>query len=289
MKIQSKKTEPSEKISRLIAEANAAKTRVLDYLDTHAVDGWGADYVRACLRFFDTSYAIYAEQVPVNQIDRTKSLIGGPLFVSAHHPQPAGTSGLGMYPVMQLDMGWVNLLCSKKFEPCLLQFWWDTAENKAHLRKIPLNEVCLDELLPLVVDREVKAEGELWMPEDWIQNTGAFALQLAKCSPIGVTFPSVDSGRDSLIEAYGDTVETSFLNDLETFSTFSSSYEVEPSSKMTMVTKIFGYFHASQLAPDEFSEEGCLMKMDWAVGNGILFYTNDAATGQTEFTFYFDK
>jgi hypothetical protein len=289
MKIQTIKAEPSAKVSRLIAEANVAKKRVLDYLDAHPADGWGSDYVRACLRFADTSYAMFAEQLPVNQIDRTKSLIGGPLFVSARHPHPTGANGLGMYPVMQLDMGWVSLLCSKKFEQCLLQFWWDTDEKKAHLRKVPTTEICKAELLPLVVNSDVAAEGELWMPEEWILNAGALAHQVTKCSPIGVTFPGVDSGRDSLMETYGDAAEESFLHDLETFSSFPSRYEVESTSKMTQVAKLFGYFHSSQLGPDEFNEEGCLMKMDWASGNGILFYTHDAATGLTSFTFYFDK
>jgi hypothetical protein len=288
VKIQTIKAEPSVKVARLINEANAAKHRILNFLDTHKTEGCGEDYVRACLRFADASFAVYAEQVTLSKIDRTKSLIGLPLFASVLHPQPIGAGGMEMYPVMQLDMDWVSSLCSKNFESCLLQFWWDTAKIKAYLRKIPLSDVLQDEQVPLEVSTQVEADGDLCMPGEWIQETKSFALQILKIIPIGVTFPSIDLGIDLLKEKYGDSIFEPILSDLEAFTTFSSSFEAYPRTKLRPIAQLFGYFYASQLDPDNFDDEGCLMRMEWRAGSGILFYNHDSAAATTEFNFYFD-
>lgn len=289
MTIQTKPSKPSEKVSRLISEAYATKARVQAYLDAKPVDGTGAEKVRGCLRFLEESYAIFAERILSKPLDRTTSLLAGPLFVSNRHPHPVDKLGNGMFPVLQIDMAWLNLVCKRKFEPCMLQFWWDTVKCEANLRKVPLDDINIAEILPIQVGAAQRESGALWMPSEWNLGAANDAFQIIKCTPIGVTCPNTDSARDSLSDEYGDDADEPFLDDVDKFSPYFGTFNVSPSSKSPRVGTLFGSFYATQLAPADFSHDGCLTSFGWGGGHGTIFYDHDAAKGKTNYEFYFDK
>jgi len=285
-KIQTKSSRPSDEVLRLIADALATKRRVFDYLDAHPVDGSGADEVRGCLRFLEETYAAYAEPTPIETVDRTMSLFGGPLYVSARHPHPLGKLGNGMFPVLQINIAWLNAVCDRKFEPCLLQLWWDTERCTDHLRKIPLNDVVASELLAIQIAPDVQESGELWLPNEWNRRLTDDALQITMCIPTGASCPGTDLGRDFLSDEYGDNVDASFWEDLEKFSSFAGGFEVLPSSDSLLAGTFFGQFYSSQVSPGNFSHDGCLISFAWAMGFGTIFYDHDEVSGKTEFSFY---
>ncbi len=286
MKPQSKPIQPSEEVLRLIAEAHATKQRILEYLDAHPVDGDGADEVRGCLRFLEESYAIYAEPTPIETVDRTRSLMGWPLYVSARHPHPRGKRGNGMFPLMQIDMTWVNLVCDRKFEPCLLQFWWDTDRHKDHLRKIPIDDVVPSEILTIQITPDVQAIGELHLPFEWRPEQSGHALQITECIPVGTSCPGIELGRDFLSDEYGDDAEESFWEDLEMFSSYVGGFEISPSSDSLGVGVLFGMVRSSQVSPGSFHHDGCLISFGWMMGFGNIFYDHNEITRKTDFHFY---
>ena len=173
MKIRTQKNAVPAKVKSQIEERSAIRARVLDFLNHLPPRTPGQDTFLECLRLTELSYQLLAEEVPLAKLDRTKSLIGRHLYVSERHPQPVskggepiygrypeivGTtpSGVLLFPVLQLDLSWVSVMCDRDFEPSLLQLWLEPPYFvEGVLRLIPLAEVHTAEALPIKLDEQV--------------------------------------------------------------------------------------------------------------------------------------
>lgn len=293
MKLQTKKSSISAKMQQSTDAAIAAKLRILKFLDDHPDMSEGVKEIRACLRFAEISYDLFAADVSVDSVNRTQSLVNGPLFISDRHPQPFRADGKLMFPVMQLDMGWINLLCDRHFEPGLLQLWWDGGAYKALCRWIPLSDVNESELRPIQVDPDVLADGKLWLPEEWLSQREDETFQILECKPYGMTCPSVDAGRDWLAnDPIAHAIDEEVWADLEEFSAWGGMFGAgsgRPKSKLKRIVRLFGAFGAAQLSADEIDAESCLMHMNWSVGYGNIFVDRVCEGTPKTFSFYFDK
>jgi hypothetical protein len=294
MKLQTKKSSISPKMQKSTDAAMAAKLRILKFLDDHPEITEGVKEIRACLLFADFSYELFAADVLAENVDRTQSLVNGPLYVSRRFPQPLRADGRQMFPVLQLNMSWLNGMCDRDFEPSLLQFWWDGGAYKGLIRQIPLTDVVMSELLPIHVDDDVLEDGRLWIPKEWsvLQEGGAF--QILECKPYGMTCPSVDIGRDWLADdEHAEVIDEKFWADLEEFSNYGGMFGLGaargPQSKLTSVGHLFGSFRTAQLSNEEIDSDGCLMNMSWATGYGNIFYNRVSESGQHSFSFYLDN
>jgi hypothetical protein len=294
MKLQTKKSSIPPKMQQSTDAAIAAKQRILQCLDDHPEISEGVDEIRACLRFADFSYELFAADVSVESVDRTQSLVNGPLFTSDRYPQPQRVDGKLMFPVMQLDMGWINLLCDRHFEPGLLQLWWDGGAYKALCRLIPLCDANANELKPIQVDPDVLEDGRLWIPEDWSSLQDGETFQILECKPYGMTCPSVDIGRDWLADdQHANVIDEKIWTDLEEFSDYGGMFGLgsssRPKSKLKSVGQLFGSFRTAQLSAYEIDSESCLMNISWATGYGNIFVDQAAEDKEKTYSFYFDN
>jgi hypothetical protein len=280
----------SPELRSLSASALDAKKRVLDYLDNHPEITEGVDYIRACFKYTDISYEFFGEECFNQKVNRTSSLIGTPLYVSDQHPHPKRSDGKSMLPVLQFDTRWINGLCSKNLEPCLLQFWWDSEICEGLFRKLPFSEVILEKVKQIDLEDEVLEAGPDWIDENWITSSRNSSFQLLECTPIGVTHPDIQVGIDWLRDdTHADAVPQEVWDDLEKFVYLWSRFTIDANSKYFRLGKLFGEFYAAQASPVDMEFDGCLINMAWSSGYGSIFYKTDEKSGKTEFFFYFDN
>lgn len=290
MSQQLKKQVFSQELQKLSADALNAKNAILEYLDEHPEITEGVEYIRACLKYSDISYEIFGVELAESQLDRTSSLVGTHLYVSDQHPQPKRSDGVNMLPVLQFDTRWINELCDKNLEPCLLQFWWDGEACEGLLRKIPCLEVSLEKIKQIYLDDGVREAVSDWIDENWTTNTDENSFQVLECTPIGLTHPDIQVGIDWLRDdAHADAVPQEIWDHLEKFVFLGSRFTIDVESNYFKLGKVFGEFYAAQASPADMEYDGCLINMAWSSGYGSIFYRAGEESGKTEFFFYFDN
>jgi hypothetical protein len=290
MSQQLKKQVFSQELQKLSADALNAKNAILEYLDEHPEIKEGVEYIRACLKYSDISYEIFGVELAESQLDRTSSLVGIYLYVSDQHPHPKRSDGIDMLPVLQFDTRWINELCDKNLEPCLLQFWWDTEACEGLLRKIPCSEVSLEKIKQVHLDEGVREAGSDWIDENWTTNADENSFQILECIPIGLTHPDIQVGIDWLRDdALADDVPQEIWDHLEKFVFLGSRFTIDVESNYFKLGKVFGEFYAAQASPADMEYDGCLINMAWSSGYGSIFYRADEESGKTDFFFYFDN
>lgn len=266
--------------------ASAARSRVMKFFDSHSELAADVREVRASLKFMDLSFAVCAREVGVEGLDRTQSLAGGPLFVSTKHPHPSLPNGLGMFPVLQLDMGWVSAQTGKVFEPCLLQFWWGGVRASGYLRKIPLWDVKIEELVPLCSQLSPSADVSMYV-EDWDASLNLTAMQIEKCVAIGMAHPkSLAQEIEAMQQECGDAIDEDVLCDIELIEAMEPMNKDVSGDGLERLFEFFGNFRQAQVSASNFDVDGCLLSLNWGDGWCSILYTQ--RSDGTDFDFYFD-
>ncbi len=322
MKIQSKQTPLTPKLLSKIEAHLAAKIRIIEFFGAHPELTEGRDRVLACVHFSEPSYQLLAEEVPLEMLDRTKSLVGRHLFISEQHPHPLGAggeeiwgprmeiigqtpAGTKMFPVLQLDMSWINQMCGRDFEPCLLQFWLTAPYFVSGLvRKIPLSDLDSSRLLPIELEPELYKEGCFQVgceaPDERLSasekhwdgvpaNADQASLQILECRPVGVTGPDID---DYILEMLKEdpnaaSIPDSIWEDLQLF-TWDGLQPSSLRSKHRSVLQLFGHFiMSSNDEPENFDGDGCLLSLDRGsrASSVITYRTKTTSTGESLFQY----
>lgn len=289
MKIQDKAAKPSVKVSKLIETAENLRNESFDYLEKNFEDSEDADIIRIGLDFSDRTYNILAQPCSVDEVDRKKGMLLGPLYISEKFPQPVNDSGEFLLPIFQIDLQWVNQVCEKKLEECLLQLWWDPASRETLLRKIPLTELDDSQLEKVSFNVDRWSDFAFVAPRHWGKINPDSVFQLVKSIPIGVTCPSFSYSFDVLTEQYyqegaDDEWFWEFLQKIQ-----SDGFSQESKSKLTLAFDLFGKFYSAQNSLNAFPYEGSLLSIGWGSGFLTIFYINNEENSRTEFVTYFDR
>lgn len=322
IKIQDKPTPLAPKLKSKIEAHLAAKVRLQEFFRLHPELMEGRDRMLACLRFSEPSYQLLAEEVSLSNLDRTKSLIGRHLFISEQHPHPLGSGGepiwgasmevIGktppgtkMFPVLQLDMSWVNQMCGRDFEPCLLQFWLEAPYFISGIvRKVPLSDLDTSRMLPIELDADVYKEGCLAIGSEdqnellsasekhWVvvpAPAEQASLQIIECRPMGVTGPDIE---DFVLEwlkedPNAEIVSDDIWKDLQLF-TWDALQPSTLRSKHRSVLRLFGNFiMSSNDDPESFEGDGSLFSLDRGsrASTVITYQAKDKKTGESIFLY----
>ena len=280
--LQTKPIAPSKKVQQQIERKLAAKQRLMGFFGQYLEKEYDAELLWNLLRFAEPSYALFAEPREAKHIDRTGSLIGCHLFVSAKHPQPFsldsavdGTErAVGLLPILQLNMAWVNAVCNRDFDPCLLQLWLHPEQpGKDCLRRIPLED--LEDVVTdgVVDDPSLLEQRYRWLADEnrafehlvELPNGSAAdsqSLQLVQCKPIGVTHPDVGDHLFEMLKE-GDMsglITDEVLKDLKQFADDDSIHG--QSSVLVDAMNLFGSFTCSSgRSESEFEGDGALFSL----------------------------
>ena len=320
MNIQEKRTDLSKEFKDEIDSKLSAKKRLEDFFQNSTEFGHYGDQILACLKFTENSYQLLAEELPLDKLNRTKSLVGRHLFISNQYPHPV-TSVPGdseesaneiekksklenkLFPVLQLDMSWVSSVTGKDFEPCLLQFWLEAPIFVSGVvRKIPLTDVKEDELLPIELDPEVYKEGCFQFgfesPEErlsfneinWVEVPEAAkqaSFQILECHSIGVTSPYLDDYilEELSEEEYSEFIPQSIWDDIRIIT---SPVNPQIKTNLRSVLQIFGsFFISSNDSVTDFAGDGCLFSFDRGSRQSsvVTYWEKDANTGESKFSY----
>ncbi|ARU18289.1 hypothetical protein [Croceicoccus marinus] len=82
---------------------------------------------------------------PIAQLDRTCSMVAGPLYTSPEFPWPSN-DGLHLEPILQLDLDWLSAESGRNVGQGLVQVWMDGSDSLT--RVLPGHSVTLDQLTP---------------------------------------------------------------------------------------------------------------------------------------------
>lgn len=146
---------------------------------------------------------------PEPEIDRCRSLLSGPLFVSATHPWPHA-DGHWLEPVVQVDLAWLGAVGDQSLGEGLAQVW--TSARSAMVRIVPVHDVCSKALLPLPsVDvgdyhRRTRAIADNMLPQ-WLNEGRAI---------LGVETPFLDCDPNGLDYLIGEVLAESHMPSIKT-------------------------------------------------------------------------
>lgn len=112
------------------------------------------------------AWRFLVDEMPLKAVDRSKSMLKGPFFITKEYPIPKTEDGKYMIPIIQADLRDLSKLRGVPLGDGLLQVWWTWNENQC--RVIPRKVV--SELVPLPFPMDVNAfpENEKCYIEDWM-------------------------------------------------------------------------------------------------------------------------
>jgi hypothetical protein len=196
----------------------------------------------------------------IENVDRAASMFGGPFYCSQQHPQARDDDGDPMFPVVQLDLRWINEKCQKGFPDGLLQLWIDKKWDKHVLRVIPWVDVHAAK--PIAFDWgdlhkiSNKRTKQRWVTWPLDPNPKL----LTGVIPMGMSCPD--------ISPYLDHSEHVIPDDL-----LSTIDELE-ANMPSLGTHLFGKFYDPQSGPGNFLPYKLFLTLvDWgAAGRAHIFY-----------------
>jgi len=164
----------------LFAEARRLTRNLQQYIEgTYPKKGDGYEFnnlggaledaLRGCLK-----WELLIDEIPFTEVDRRKSMLKGPFFITDKYPIPCVNGGEFMIPIIQADLRELSSLSRLPLGDGLLQVWW--AGTTDECRVIPRKVV--DKQEPLPFPMEIKAFATDWnfYLEDWmLANIGGSA------------------------------------------------------------------------------------------------------------------
>lgn len=135
---------------------NIAKTLVEELIEasgSHSKNGKCdySDVMLAKLERIKQSIPVWGiESLPIEaaDLDRRSNMLGGVPYTSEKHRWPLNDELNPYYPLIQLDLSNISVLCSKNFGSGLLQVWLDVSDSElpSIIRTIDLDEMHGDPL-----------------------------------------------------------------------------------------------------------------------------------------------
>ena len=190
LKIQSK-LKRSKKMEKQIENCLQLQKEIYAYLAVHPeIDESVALSINTRISYLRETFCIKTAPCALESLDRTKSMLSGPLFTSETHSHPLDGTGTKMIPVAQFDLQWINELCEKDFKPEFFQCWFDYSKQEGFIRLIPLADI-RDDLLA-EFDWSGTGESIAWViPEDWSYPYQPAVLQVIGLESEGMSCPSI--------------------------------------------------------------------------------------------------
>lgn len=232
-------------IKTQIEECCILRDRILQYLVQYPELGEERAYaltpattIMDRLHYLENSFELDQKECALDHIDRTSSMFSGPLYCSEKYPQARDDAGNPMFPILQIDLRWINDHCQKSLPEGVLQLWIDTKWSKHVLRVVPLSEVTLDQAVPFdwgtlhqISNKRTKERSATWPcdPEPH---------QLVGVIPVGMSCPEISGSLDHSEHEIPDEL-VSTIKELE-------------SSMHAYGTHLFGKFYDPQQDPANF-------------------------------------
>jgi biotin operon repressor len=226
------------------------------------------------LHYLENSFKFDQKECTLEQVDRTVSMFSGPLYCSDKYPQARDKAGNPMFPILQIDLRWINEHCQKNFPVGLLQLWLDTKWSEHVLRVIPIGEVSLQSAVPFdwgtlhqISKKRTAQRSAPWPCDPTTQ-------LLVGVIPVGMSCPDISSALfDDFESIPGELVRK--IDELE--------------SAMLPVfgtTHLFGAFYAPQMDPGYFLPYKLFLTLvEWGdEGRAQIHYLTEA-NGNTLFKF----
>jgi len=112
------------------------------------------------------AWKFLVDEIPYKEVDRSKSMMKGPFFITEEYPVPITREGKLMVPIIQVDLRELSKLRGLPLGDGLLQAWrtW----NDDQCRVIPRQVVDLQEPLPFPMNITAFSENESCFIEDWM-------------------------------------------------------------------------------------------------------------------------
>lgn len=264
LKIQSK-LKRSKKIEKQIETCLRLQKEIYAYLEANPeLEEDVALSLKTRLSYMRETFCLKTAPCALESVDRTKSMLSGPLFTSENYPHPTDSTGTKMTPVAQFDLQWINEICEKDFRPGFFQCWFDHSKQDGFIRSIPLTDIRGD----LLVEFDWTGSGETigWMiPEDWSYPYETKALQVIGLESEGMSCPNI-------LSRIVDYEVPDEIGDLAA----SLDLEMRCSS-----THLFGEFNSLNASIEEMGpEDGCACFMSigsWGMtGEAQIFYWKNA-------------
>jgi hypothetical protein len=191
MKIQEEIIAPSEYLEKLMMSFHEDKKKI-----TIALDQINSETSNRIKKFIDlaaNSYSVYVEPTLFEEVERTSSMVCGPSFTSETFPRPIDSDGNLMFPILQFNLSWINIVCARDYEPGLLQLWWSAAKSEHKLRFIPSDQVKISQVTNIELTREMISAVQDWgIPDEWMRDEMDSAYVFIQCLPNGITYPEFE-------------------------------------------------------------------------------------------------
>lgn len=112
------------------------------------------------------AWRFLVDEIPYKEVDRSKSMMKGPFFITEEYPIPTTKDGKHMVPIIQADLRELSKLRGLPLGDGLFQAWWTWNEDQC--RVIPRKVVDEQEPLPFPMDINAFPDNERSYIEDWM-------------------------------------------------------------------------------------------------------------------------
>ena len=255
-----RKIQSSGKIEKHNAEMLRLRKEILEYVAAHkklATDGFSktsstAANLKKAFAFFEESFVLERKLLSFEKADRCASMLCGPFFTSANHPQPKHDSQF-LIPFVQLDLDWINRSCAKNLPSGLLQVWCSPS-GSPEIRVIPPQEVSRSSITDFLSDESMRSAAVTLIPADWGFPYSDLCSQVTSFASIGITSPSLISLCNCDYEDHKELME--LIEAIE-----DAQYGVRTSKKNVVPdAHLFGRFAPYQTSVTDYAN--CEMVLD---------------------------
>jgi hypothetical protein len=147
----------SPEIKKQISLARDLKKRIIQEIDSrievleksNAV-AEGLRSLRDEIESVSEAFSVNFKTVPYAKVNRRKSMLSGPFFVSKDFPVPVGVSR-AMYPLVQLEMSVLSKVVGENLGGGLFQLWYDIDADKELIRVVPDGAILCQELIEFTI------------------------------------------------------------------------------------------------------------------------------------------
>lgn len=284
-------TEKSKQLIDILEKANQTKEQIYRYLETNATkiedDGLleASKDIRKLLEMGSESYYILTDDISSDDIDRTQSMLCGPLYCSKEFPHPLNHSGTKLIPILQIDLKWIGAICGKQLGDGMLQLWFDHELTNVHdlgtIRLIPLRDIGREKLIEFD-DGIWSFDNRAWIPGSWLYPVQKKVKKITGVKSFGFTVP--ESDLDVILMEYyydsdGDFHEELF-NNVSKFA--AGDFTLEDDRTEHLNCHLFGNFYPIQMSAQNFFPSSCFVSItDFSDGNAEIFRSPDGG-----FSFY---
>jgi hypothetical protein len=280
MKIKKETTSISKQISSSKIQREYL-LKELDDLESKVKDEF--NFLKGMLTYATQTFTVKCIKKSADKVDRTSSMLTGPLFTSQEYPIPNDGNQM-LFPVLQVDLRELSSLANENIGDGLLQLWCDISRLDCIIRVIPREKVLLENIDPFAFEvPKLDFQGEnfegfplpIWYNLD---PSGDSIDVIDYCIP--GPFESQLAGYESDYGRYiNQLIFGDFKKDLVKFAKTS-----EPKTFENIT--FFGVHPVIQYNCSDTNAFCLLSISDWgSSGSAEIFYKLNPG-GETEFTFF---